>query len=130
MTETIFERAGGFAKVSRIVSSFYDRVLDSPMLEPYFAGVDMRRQIDHQTKFMAFLMGGPASYTAEHLARVHERLHVTEEAFDELTTILRETLEDFGLDETDISTVHGKVLAYRPFIVARPAAAAEPLGTA
>jgi hemoglobin len=130
MTETIFERAGGFAKVSRMVSSFYDRVLDSPALAPYFAGVDMRRQIDHQTKFMAFLMGGPASYTAEHLARVHERLHVTDEAFDELTTLLRETFEDFDLDASDIAAVHGKVVAFRPVIVSRPAPVTAPAESA
>ena len=48
---TMFEKYGGFAKVSRIVSSFYDKALDSPILAPYFTGVDMRRLIDHQTKF-------------------------------------------------------------------------------
>jgi hemoglobin len=121
MAETIFERYGGFAKVSRVVSSFYDRVLDSPVVASYFAGIDMRRLIDHQTKFFAALMDGPASYTDEHLARVHERLGITDQAFDEVCLLLRETLEDFDFDETDISTVVGRVVSRRPFIVARPA---------
>lgn len=117
--ETIFERYGGFAKVSRVVSSFYDRVLDSPLLAPYFAGIDMRRQIDHQTKFIAALMGGPASYTREHLQRVHARLGITDEAFDELTLLLRETLEDFDFAEGDIAAVYGEVVAYRSTVVTR-----------
>jgi hemoglobin len=121
-TESIFERYGGFAKISRVVSSFYDRVLDSPNLAPYFAGIDMRRQIDHQTKFIASLMGGPASFTPEHLARVHARLHIDDEAFDELILLLRETLEDFDFDESDIATVYGEVTSYRSVIVTRPAA--------
>ena len=119
-TESIFERYGGFAKVSRIVSSFYDSVLDSPLLAPYFGGIDMRRLIDHQTKFMAAVMGGPASYTREHLERVHEHLRITDEAFDELTLLLRETLEDHGLDESDIATVYGTVVSHRSTIVTRP----------
>ena len=57
--ETMFERYGGFARVSRVVSSFYERVLESPSLAPYFAGIDMRRQIDHQTKFIASIRAGP-----------------------------------------------------------------------
>jgi hemoglobin len=43
----MFERYGGFSRISRIVSTFYDLVLDSPMLGPYFANTDMRRLIDH-----------------------------------------------------------------------------------
>lgn len=120
MAETIFERYGGFAQVSRVVSSFYDRVLDSVVLEPYFVNIDMRRLIDHQTKFIASLMGGPASFTNEHLGRVHARLRITDEAFDEMALLLRETLEDFDFDETDIATVHGGVTSRRTFIVAAP----------
>jgi hemoglobin len=119
---TIFERYGGFAKVSRIVSAFYDQVLDSPLLAPYFAGVDMRRQIDHQTKFFAHLMGGPASFTSEHLARVHARLNIDDESFDELVEVLRDTLEDYGFDESDIATIYGQVVSYRSVIVTRPRA--------
>jgi hemoglobin len=125
--ETMFERYGGFAQVSRIVSSFYDRVLDSELLAPYFATVDMRRQIDHQTKFFASLMGGPASYTSEHLARVHQKLAITDQAFDELALVVRETLEDFDFDESDIATVYGEIVSYRSFIVSRPGAAVDSL---
>lgn len=117
MAQTIFERYGGFASVSRVVSDFYRRVLDSPVLEHYFEGIDMRTLIDHQTKFIATLMGGPVSFTDEHLARVHRHLHITDEAFDEMTTLLRETLEDFDFDQTDISHVHGQITARRPYVV-------------
>ncbi|MBE0409295.1 MAG: hypothetical protein IBX69_06140 [Anaerolineales bacterium] len=55
MKRSIFERYGGFAKVNRIVSSFYDKVLDSPITSPYFVNIDMRRLIDHQTRFIASL---------------------------------------------------------------------------
>lgn len=117
MSLSIFERYGGFAVVSKVVSDFYRRVTDSPILAEYFDGIDMRRLIDHQTKFIAQLMGGPASFTNEHLARVHSHLGVTERAFKEMTVLLRETLEDFEFEESDISIVHGEVLARKPFVV-------------
>jgi hemoglobin len=118
-TETMFERYGGFAKVSRVVSSFYDRVLDSPLVSPYFTGIDMRRQIDHQTKFIASLMGGPASYTREHLERVHARLAITDEAFDELTQLLRETLEDFDFLEEDTRAVVDAMMTRKNYVVTK-----------
>jgi hemoglobin len=117
MAETMFERLGGFAKVSRIVSAFYDNALDSPVLAPYFDGIDMRKQIDHQTKFFSALMGGPASYTDEELERKHARLNITEEAFGELGVILRETLEDSGLDDTDVGAVLAEITKRKRFII-------------
>ena len=102
MKQTLFDRVGGFATVSKVISAFYDKVLDSPRLSPYFASTDMKRLIDHQTKFVSYLMGGPASYTADHLERVHARLGITDPAFDEASSLLRETLEDFDLEQSDI----------------------------
>ena len=117
MTDSIFNRYGGFASISRIVSDFYDRVLDSDQLGPYFAHTDMATQIDHQTKFFASMMGGPASYSDEHLESVHARLHITDEAFDELGVILQETLEDHEMDDTDIGVVMGEVTRRKRIIV-------------
>ncbi|MEX2455273.1 MAG: group 1 truncated hemoglobin [Rhodospirillaceae bacterium] len=114
---TLFEKYGGFAKVSRIVSAFYDSVLDSPLLAPYFDGVDMRRIIDHQTKFIAQAMGGPAAYSNQELERVHRTLDVTDAAFDHMLTLLRETLEDFGVEEADVDAVCSEILARKPYIV-------------
>lgn len=117
MTDSIFIRYGGFASVSRIVSDFYDRVLDDDLLAPYFAHTDMARQIDHQTKFFAAMMGGPASYSDEHLESVHAHLHITEEAFAELEVVLQETLEDHDFDDTDIGAVMGEVHRRKRIIV-------------
>lgn len=55
---TMFDRYGGFTSVSKIVMSFYDKVLDSETVGPYFEDIDMKALIDHQTKFIAQVMGG------------------------------------------------------------------------
>lgn len=119
MARTIFERYGGFAKISRIVMSFYDRILDSPVTSAYFEHTDMRRLIDHQTRFVSYLMGGPASYTNDHLERVHSRLGITEDAFNEMALLFRETLEDFDFADEDIDTVMDEFTRRKNFIVAR-----------
>jgi hemoglobin len=117
MARSIFERYGGFASVSRVVMSFYDRILDSPITSPYFEHIDMRRLIDHQTRFISSVMGGPASYTNDHLQRVHARLAITSVAFDEMTMILRETLEDFDYADDDIQAIMDEIVSRRHVIV-------------
>ncbi|MGD2136880.1 MAG: group 1 truncated hemoglobin [Gammaproteobacteria bacterium] len=119
MAQTIFDRNGGFAKINRVVMSFYDRVLDSPVMSPYFVATDMRRLIDHQTKFIAFLMGGPASFSEEHLAQVHRHLDIDRRAFDEMVSLLSETLEDFDFSDEDIATVEKELERRAPLIVTR-----------
>jgi hemoglobin len=103
--QTIFERYGGFATVRRLVSTFYDEVLDSELLARHFETVDVRRLIDHQAKFISSLMGGPASYTDEHLRRVHARLGITTADFREMIALLEEVLEEYELADTDIELV-------------------------
>lgn len=119
MRRSIFERYGGFAKVSRVVMAFYDKILGSPLLAPYFSNTDMKRLVDHQTKFIATLMGGPASYTNEHLERVHAHLGITESAFQESVSLMKETLEDLDFQEEDIQCVGDEMNRRKNYIVAK-----------
>lgn len=119
MRQTIFERCGGFSAVSKVVMSFYDKVLDSPVTSPYFSGVDMKRLIDHQTKFFAALMGGPASYTNDHLEKVHARIGITESAFMEAMLLMKDTLEEFDFLDEDIQLVTDEMMARKNYVVAK-----------
>ena len=122
MSTTMFERYGGFASVSKLVMAFYDKVLDSDILEPYFANVEMRRLVDHQTKFISSLMGGPASYSDQKLKEVHGHLRVDTRAFEEMAYLLRETLEDAGMDDDDVDSIIGEITRRKSLIVNAKAA--------
>jgi hemoglobin len=117
MNATLFERVGGFARVRLMVSDFYERVLDSTLLAPYFAGVEMRRLIDHQTQMFASFMGGPAAISDDRLARVHAHLSITDQAFEEMADLFRETVEDHALDPADCERLHAHVLSLRDHVV-------------
>jgi hemoglobin len=117
MARSMFDRYGGFAKINRIVMSFYEKMTTSPITKAYFEKTNMRRLIDHQTKFIASMMGGPASYTNEHLERVHARLGITETAFMETVDLLTETLEDFDIADSDVRQVEGEVMSRKNHIV-------------
>jgi len=102
---TLFDKYGGFAKISRVVLSFYDSLLDSDEIGPFFDDIDMSRMVDHQTKFMASLLGGPASYTDNQIRQFHHHLSIRDSHFDELKAVLSETLEVHGFDPADIEVV-------------------------
>lgn len=119
MAQSMFHRYGGFASVSKVVSAFYDKAIESPLLSPYFEKVDMARLIDHQTKFFSALMGGPASFSNEELERVHSHLNINEQEFQEMVDLLKETLEDFDFDGSDIALVQGEIQSRKRYIVAR-----------
>jgi hemoglobin len=114
---TLFDRLGGFGAVSRIVLSFYDRVLMSERLEPFFAGVDMRRLVEHQAKFISSLMGGPTSYSDDELREVHGRLSIDRDSFQEMLALFRASLEQHGLPLSDIEAVMLELERRKPCIV-------------
>lgn len=122
---TLFQRIGGFAQVRKIVSEFYDRVLEEEELASYFRGSDMRRLIDHQTKMISSMLGGPGSVSEEHLRRAHRPLDIRADHFDQVADILRETLEDAGLEAADVDAVDAQVRALKDAIVAAPSARAS-----
>ena len=117
MNVSLFEKYGGFAQVSKIVMAFYDSMLDSDVLAEYFEGSDMRRLIDHQTKFIASIMGGPASYTDDALKQIHAHLDISPEAFDEKALIIEQTHEDFDFDPDDTAQVIGEIRRRGPLVI-------------
>jgi hemoglobin len=115
--QTIFEKYGGFTQVSVVVATFYDKVLESPALAPYFEGVDLPALMVHQAKFMAQAMGGPPSHTWPELRHAHARLRITQQDFDEMLVLLRQTLSEAGFSEDDLAAVCRVVAVGKPYIV-------------
>lgn len=114
---SLFEKYGGFSAISKIVMDFYGRVLDSDEVGPFFDNVEMGRQIDHQTKFIAQVLGGPATYTNDMLQRVHAAHDIDRTAFDEVARLLSQTLRDHGMSDEDLSFVMTEIEARSRFII-------------
>ncbi|MGI9402294.1 MAG: group I truncated hemoglobin [Rhizobiaceae bacterium] len=115
--QSLFDKYGGFSNISKVVMTFYDAVLDSDEIGPFFDDIDMAKMVDHQTKFVASLLGGPAAYTDGQLRTMHARLDITHDHFDELLVILREALEKHGVEDNDILAVVSEYEQRRSVIV-------------
>ena len=117
MSESLYHRLGGFKFVHRILSDFYDRVLEDDDLSPYFEKTDMAHLIDHQTQFFATILGGPASYTDEQLRNIHVRMGIKDRHFSLVVDLLGDTLEDHELEQEHIDAIVAALEARRGAIV-------------
>ncbi|MEM9148103.1 MAG: group 1 truncated hemoglobin [Pseudomonadota bacterium] len=117
MPQSLYQKYGGFGSISRVVMDFYDRLLDSEEVGSFFDDVDLKRLIDHQTKFVASLLGGPADYTDERLAQLHGHLKIEASHFDAMAALLAETLDDHGFEPGDRDAVLAEIEARRSLIV-------------
>lgn len=116
MEKSLFEKYGGFSVVSKIVLDLYDRLLDDDDVGPFFDEIDMARIVDHQTKFVSSLMGGPASYSDEQIRRMHAHLEIHQLHFDKLQSLLRATLADHGVAPEDQEAILAAFEARRALV--------------
>jgi hemoglobin len=73
--------------------------------------------IDHQTKFLATVMGGPGDYDDGKLKSAHRKLKITETEWNEVVGILIETLKNFEVDADDIILLANLINSKKPLIV-------------
>ena len=117
MSTNLYDKYGGFAGVSNVVQSFYEKISDSDSLAPYFDGVDMSKLIHHQTNFLCKVLGGPDNYKGASLAAAHRSMKITTAAFDEVAQLLKESMDEAGMESADVATILGVVGSVKNDIV-------------
>lgn len=121
MDGTLFLKYGGTPLLQDIVDDFYSKAVQHEALKHYFAGHDIERLKNHQAAFLAVLMGAPpALYTGRGMKEAHEQLKVTEEAFNVVASILRESLGDGGMEENDVALMLESLEGFRGDLVRSP----------
>ena len=117
MSDTIWERYGGYGFVAKAVDDFYARVLLSRDLAPYFVNINMEKLVEHQIETIGAVMGGPYDLDIEVLRWSHARLKIKLAHFGEIAAILSLTLEDNGLTDADRDALMAVVASTRDAIV-------------
>jgi hemoglobin len=67
---TLYEWMGGISAISRLLETFYGRVPSDPILAPVFEEMSPAHA-EHVAGFIAEVLGGPKSYSAEHGGHPH-----------------------------------------------------------
>src|SRR3954464_3399614 len=119
---SIYEQIGGREAVSAAVDIFYSRVLDDPLLAPWFARVEMRRLKAHMRGFLAVALGGPEVYRGRDMGAAHAGLGVTDEAFDHVVEHLVATLIELDVPSSLIADIGARIVPLRAVVVQPQAA--------
>ncbi|BCU80696.1 group 1 truncated hemoglobin [Polycladomyces abyssicola] len=116
-TTTLFERLGGEEGIAAIVQTFYDRVLNDPLLQPFFRHTDMNRQRRHQTQFLIYATGGAPRYTGATMRKAHEGLGIRHQHFDAVVSHLAEALRQHQVKEEVITELAKRLETLRGEVV-------------
>ncbi|MFT5520656.1 MAG: hemoglobin [Enterobacterales bacterium] len=100
MSDTVFEKIGGYAAVNAAVDIFYRKVLSDSTISGFFDDVEMDEQIAKQKRFLVMAFGGPNHYTGKGLRTAHAPLvakGLGEAHFAAVAGHLQATLEELGV---------------------------------
>jgi len=123
MAETLYDRIGGDVAVMAAVQRFYERVLADPRVSRFFVDLDMDVQVSKQVAFVTWALGGPAEYRGRPLRAAHAKLVADEglgdEHFDAVTSLLREAIEEMGVQAADVDEAMAVIASQRDEVLGR-----------
>lgn len=108
-SHTLYEKFGGHEGIRGVVDTFYKSVLSNPDVSPFFSETNMKKQKEHQTNFIGYVLGGPNKYTGRGMREAHAHLNLTDKEFNIIANLLAEALRFHGVPENDVSAVLKKV---------------------
>ena len=108
-TQSLYDRVGGETGITRLVDSFYQRVLADPELSPFFAHIPMEKLHRMQVEFFSSALGGPLQYSGRPLAHVHQSHGITKDHLRRFTEHLLATLEALNLKPQDIQSIYNRI---------------------
>lgn len=114
----LLERIGGRRKLSMIVESLYEKVLEDDRLIEFFAGYDVDDLIDHQKRFLSFALTEiPKDYDViDLIERRHARFFergLSEKHYDLMIYYLVGSLRENHVKQNLIDEVLQSVKPYR-----------------
>lgn len=103
--------------MSAILTDFYTRVFDDPILSPYFAGVTKQRLIEKVYSFMRQIFTGEKLYFGDRPRNAHHWMVIPDEVFDYREALMEDCLRRQGLAEPYIKRWQAIEESFRDDIV-------------
>jgi hemoglobin len=96
---TLFEKAGGEAKLREVIRDFYDAVFSDLMIGFFFRRANKERLIQKELELISEHFGGPMKYTGREMREAHKKHPIMGGQFERRLQILRETMQKHALPE-------------------------------
>ena len=98
-----YERLGGEAGLSRIVTAFIDTIRDDTIIGFFFERIDRDTLIEREIEFASQHLGGPHRYSGRPIGRVHRRHPINRGHFHRRLWCLETVLRKHDVDEDIIA---------------------------
>lgn len=104
---SLYERLGGLAPISVVVSDFLDALIPDPQLNRNPAIDAARKRVPapylkyQLTAFMCMATGGPCDYPGRGMRESHAHLDITVQEWDRMVAVLEEVLATHGVPERE-----------------------------
>jgi hemoglobin len=119
--KTLYDRIGGAAAVRKLLTEFYDRVLEDKQLQPFFVETPMAKLRSMQFELFSAALDGPIEYTGPPLCEVHFGRGIGREHLAMFMDHLFATLSTMNLDEGDVQDIISRINTYADQITGCPA---------
>ena len=103
--------------LSKVLTDFYSRVYDDPLLSPFFVDVTKQRLIEKQYNFMCQVLTGQDVYFGERPRNAHHWMVISDELLDHREELMESCLRRFEVPEYLIRRLRAIEEIYREDIV-------------
>ncbi len=101
--QALFQSIGGEPTLKIILRDFYSRMASDILIGYFFQGKDLLAISDRQTQFLLYGSGLIKNYSGKSPTTAHRSLPpISQGHFDRRLILLRETLQEHGLSESNI----------------------------
>lgn len=94
---TLFDDLGGREKISAFTADLVDRIKADPRIAHFFDETDMPRLHDRLTDMFCHLSGEKRRYRGANMYRAHEKLGITDAAFNAVVEDLEASMDDYDV---------------------------------
>ncbi len=102
-SQTLFDAAGGVARITEMTTAFYKKALVDPLLSPLFAKGDANHA-KYLASWFSVIFGGPQDYLSERgdigfVIWKHVAMHITDHQRARWVNLMREAAAEVEIDE-------------------------------
>ena len=122
--QSLYDRLGGLAPVSVVVSDFIDALVPDPILNENPAIDAARKRVPapylkyHVTAMVCEATGGPCRYHGRGMKESHTHLNITEREWDRMVSLFKEVLARHNVPAGETQELLDIIDSTRPDIVA------------
>jgi hemoglobin len=106
-TKSLYDRLGGLAPISVVVSDFIDDLVADKVLNANPAIDEARKRVPapylkyQVTAMMCQATGGPCQYTGRGMKETHAKLNITDAEWDEMIKVFKSVLAKYKVPEAE-----------------------------